>query len=128
MVLPIYQKLAVFALLTSIGGEYLVYFFKKLLVDKRVGSRVEFSGMLERTILLLCIVYGGLMLWLIPLVILIRAIFVLTKANFVRFSGLLNRKEPSLEFQKIRLKSELLINLLLSPALGILFASIAKVL
>jgi hypothetical protein len=42
------------------------------------------------------------------------------------FSDIIKREEPAVQFQKVRIKSELAVTLLASPTLGILLGIIAK--
>jgi len=119
-VLTFYQKIFVAALLVSFGGEIIIYYLKKLLVNPNARFSFNISGMIERIALLLVIAIGGYYIILVPFIILIRAIFALGDGNIKGFADIIYREEPAVQFQKIRLKSDLAVTLLASPALGII--------
>jgi hypothetical protein len=119
-VLTFYQKILIAALLVSLGGEIIIYYLKKLLIDPNARFSFDLSGMMERIALLLVIAIGGYYFVLAPFIVLARAVFVLSEGRMKGFADIINREEPAVEFQKIRLKSDLAITLLASPALGIL--------
>jgi len=83
---------------------------------------------IERAALVFVIVLGGNYVALIPFIVLLRALSLMGEGNFKRVSNIIKREEPAIQFQKIRLKSELAVTLLASPALGILFGMIATLL
>jgi len=106
----------------------MIFLLKKILISPKFRFSVDISGIIERIILILLIDVGGTYLFLLPVVISIRALFVLEKGNFIKFADILKREEPAVEFQKIRLKSEISLSLVLSPFLGILLGILAKIL
>jgi len=105
-----------------------MFYLKRLLVSSTVKYSPDMSGMIERTAILLAVIAGGYWMLLIPAIVLIRAVFVLGEGSFRNISDIIKREEPAIEFQKIRLKSELGLSLLASPLLGILFGILAKIL
>jgi hypothetical protein len=115
-------------LLASLGGEFLVFLLKKLLVDQRTSFTFDLSGIVERMALVTAIAAGGLFLIFIPVIILARAFFILEQKELIKYSGILNIKEPAIEFQKIKLKSDLVITLLSSPLIGAAFGVLARIL
>jgi len=127
-VLQFYQKFILAIVFASIGGDFIIYLLKIMLISPKFRFLVDVSGIIERIVLILLIAVGGTYLVLLPVVIAIRALFVLEKGNFIRFADILKREEPAVEFQKIRLKSEISLSLVLSPFLGIILGLLAKIL
>ena len=122
------QSFLVTLLVASLGGEFLVFWLKKLLVDPRVPLRLDLSGIIERMAIVAAFAAGGWFLLFVPLIIASRFTFILDQSKLKKYSDIMNREEPALSFQKIRLKSDLAITLLASPAIGIIFALLAKIL
>jgi hypothetical protein len=120
-----YQKIFIAALIAAFGGEVAIFYLKKLLVNPKVIFAADISGIVERAALVFVIVMGGYFIFLMPLIVLIRAFFLSGEGQMKGFSDIIKREEPAIQFQKIRLKSELAATLLASPALGILFGIIA---
>jgi hypothetical protein len=125
-VLTIYQKILIAAILAIFGGDIIIFYLKKLLVDPKVSFTIDISGIIERTALILVITAGGFYVFLAPVIVLVRAVFLAGEGRMRTFSDIIKREEPAVQFQKIRLKSELAVTLLASPTLGILFGIIAK--
>jgi hypothetical protein len=122
-----YDQIIVFLFLIAvIGGELLIYLIKRLLVSEKIGFSFDVSGMIERVLLIAAILGGGIFYYLIPVIILVRAFILAGEGTFKKIACIINREEPALEFQKIRLKSELTVDLLSSPAIGVIFGIIAK--
>lgn len=120
-----YQKIFITALIAAFGGEIIIFYLKKLLVNPNVNFAIDISGIVERAALVFVIVLGGYFVFLMPFIVLIRAFFLTGEGWMIGFSDIIKREEPAIQFQKIRLKSELAVTLLASPALGILFGIIA---
>lgn len=127
-VLPLYQKAIIALIFASFGGEIIIFYLKRLLVSSKVKFSFDISGMIERTAVMLVIIIGGFIVLLIPAIVLIRAVSIMGEGSFKNISDIIKREEPAVEFQKIRLKSELGLSLLASPSLGILFGILAKIL
>ena len=104
----------------------MVFWLKKLLVDPRVPLRLDLSGIIERMAIVAAFAAGGWFLLFVPLIIASRFTFILDQSKLKKYSDIMNREEPALSFQKIRLKSDLAITLLASPAIGIIFALLAR--
>jgi hypothetical protein len=127
-VLTFYQKIIIFAIIAAFAGDPLIFYLRKTLVNPHVRFNVDLSGMIERAALILVIVMGGSYVVLIPFIVLVRALSLMGEGNFRKFSNIIKREEPAIQFQKIRLKSELAVTLLASPTIGILFGMIATLL
>jgi len=125
-VLAIYQKILIAALLAVFGGDIIIFYLKKLLVDPKAAFTIDISGIVERTALILIIAAGSFYVFLIPVIVMIRALFLVGEGRMKMFSDIIKREEPAVQFQKIRLKSDLAVTLLASPTLGILFGIAAK--
>jgi hypothetical protein len=121
-----YQEIFALVLLAAFGGEIIIFYLKKLLIGPNASFVIDISGIIERTALILVIIIGGFYVFLIPVIVMFRAFFLMGEGSFRKFSDIIKREEPAVQFQKIRLKSELAITLLASPTLGILFGIIAK--
>ena len=124
--LAIYQKILIAALLAVFGGDIIIFYLKKLLVDPKAAFTIDISGIVERTALILIIAAGSFYVFLIPVIVMIRALFLVGEGRMKMFSDIIKREEPAVQFQKIRLKSDLAVTLLASPTLGILFGIAAK--
>ncbi len=120
-----YQKISVAILISAFCGDILIFYLKKLLVDPNVRFAADVTGVIERAALILVIVLGGYFVLLIPFIVLLRALSLTEEGRLKGFSDIIKREEPAVQFQKIRLKSELAVTLLASPALGILLGIIA---
>jgi hypothetical protein len=125
-VLAIYQKILIAALIAVFGGDIIIFYLKKLLVDPKAALTIDISGIIERLALIIVISAGSFYVFLIPAIIFIRALFLMGEGSFRKFSDIIKREEPAVQFQKIRLKSELAVTLLASSTLGILLGIIAK--
>lgn len=126
--LTIYQKILIAALIAAFGGEFIIFYLKKLLVGTNVSFAFDLSGIIERTALILLIFVGSYYIFFIPIIVIVRALFMIGKSQLRALSYIIKREEPAVQFQKIRIKSELAVTLLASPLLGIIFGILAKVL
>ncbi len=111
--------------IATFAGDPLIFYLRRTLVNPHVSFDIDISGMIERAALILVIVLGGNYVVLIPFIVLVRALSLMGEGNFKKFSNIIKREEPAIQFQKIRLKSELAVTLLASPTLGILSGIIA---
>jgi hypothetical protein len=127
-VLTFYQKIVIAAVIAAFAGDPIIFYLRKTLVNPHVRFDIDISGMLERAALILVIVLGGNYIVLIPFIVLLRALSLLGEGTFRKFSNIIKREEPAIQFQKIRLKSELAVTLLASPTIGILLGIIATLL
>lgn len=125
--LQIYEKVLIALIFAAFGGEIIIFYLKKIFVNPKSGFSFDPSGMIERSLILILIIAGGSFILVIPIIVALRAICILGKGSFKNISDILIRKEPALEFQKIRLKSELGLSLIASPAIGILFGILATI-
>lgn len=126
--LPAYQKLIIALIFAALCGDLIIHWLKIFLVNPHSRFSFDISGIIERTALILLIAIGGIYMTLLPVVVAIRVVFLLDKGKFIRFADILKREEPAVEFQKVRLKSEISLSLVLSPFLGILLGILAKIL
>ncbi len=124
--LTFYEYAAIFLALAAVGGEFIVSWTKKLLLGPSSRHILDISGAVERMLLVMLIYAGGQYVLLVPFIIVIRWLMVISGMNAKKFADIIKRMEPAVEFQKIRLKSEMTINLLASPVMGVLFGIIAR--
>jgi len=112
-------------LISAFGGLFFAYYIKKKLTETSAGLHLDIPGIAERTLITLFTFIGGPYLWFIPLVILMKGAVLMFGLSGL--AGLLSREEPSLAYQRVKLKSSLAVDLILSPAIavliGILFRS-----
>jgi len=76
-------------------------------------SLFDWDGIIERALIVVIFTTGGPFYFVIPVVIAIRILFYLNLHSFV------NNREPAMEFQKIKFKTEMLLDLILSPVLAV---------
>jgi hypothetical protein len=111
-------------LVSAFGGLAFVYFIKKYLIETSMRLRHDVPGVAERMLITLFTFMGGPYLWLIPFVILIKgAVLMFGLSGLADF---LSREEPSLAYQRVRLKASLAVDLILSPAIAILVGILLK--
>jgi len=117
-------RLALILILSTLGGTFILHYLKNFLLKERRKFRLDWDGIIER----LCITYiiiAAPAYWLIiPLIILIKAIFRLFLLGFI--PGIAQTTEPGAASQKVLLKAELAFDLFLSPAFAILVGVIFK--
>ncbi len=104
-------------LLTATFGASLVLAiaFNLLKIERR--RKIDWDGIGERALIVIFYTAGGVWLLLIPLTILLRVSYYL----YTHWKSYLFEKgEPALDFQRAEFKTEMLLDLILSPALGLL--------
>lgn len=119
----IISRIILSLLISVFGGTFLLYFLKKSLVDEKLAFSFDLSGMLERFFITLLFFGPTPLILLLPLIVGIKAFHIL---QLKKLSSLVRREEPSLSYQKVKIKSLLGIDLLLSPLLAILVGMVAK--
>jgi len=112
------MKYAGAAVISAFGGWALICLIKNLYIDPSFGMRLDVPGLIERVLIVFLVVIGGPYLWLIPLVIAVKVAFMIFGLS--RFVGLFLREEPSLAYQKVKVKADLAADLMISPAFAIL--------
>jgi hypothetical protein len=120
-----YQKVLIAILLAVLCGEVVVFYFKRYFADKNLPYSPDISGIIERAAIVIAVVLGGRYILTVPVIVLVRAFFLTGKTWLREFSEIIKRDEPAVEFQKIRLKSEIAVSMVASPAIGIMFGLIA---
>lgn len=107
-----------------LGGTFFIHYLKNFLLKEKISFALDWDGMLER----LCITYilvTSLQLWLfIPLIIALKVLYRIAVLALV--PGLGQTREPAAASQKVLLKSELALDLLLSPFFAILVGVILR--
>jgi len=107
-------------ILATIGVSGIRYLLFYILRVGR-GLKIDWDGIIERIFIVFLISGGGIFIWLIPLVVLTRVFYYLGIRSRIWFTA---GHEPAMEFQKINFKTEMLLDLSLSPALSILICLI----
>jgi len=103
-------------ILATLGVSIFLSLLKNFL-DLRKGWHLDWDGICERALIVLIFWPGGLFFILLPINILFRIFFYL---NLHGHLEILRINEPGALFQKVRIKSELLVDLLGSPLSAIL--------
>jgi hypothetical protein len=103
-------------LLATLGASILLSLFKNFLELKR-GWGLDWDGTIERALIVLIFYLGSWTFIFLPAVISSRILFYLT---WHRHLEILKVTEPGALYQRIRIKSELVVDLIGSPLLGIL--------
>lgn len=116
-----------FISLASIGGEFLIYLFRRSILEPRTAFRWEFSGLAERACIVALMIAGGWSLLLVPAVILARASYLVNGPAYNKLIRVLSGTSPAFEFQKVKVKSDLIFTIISSPVVGIFFGLIAKI-
>jgi hypothetical protein len=111
--------IAFFILISAAGGTFVLHYLKNYLLEEKSKFRWDWDGILERG-LITCLIITDRWLYLIPLIIILKAAYRLGLVNY--FEKLLRVNEPGTVPQKVRLKAELAFDLILSPAIAILAA------
>lgn len=109
--------LAAGLVLSSIGGNVLLHLIKRNFTDSQDKLTADPVGSIERAIITTLFVLGGNWLYLILPVILVKAGFYIRGLSSL--SDIFSRNEPSLAYQKVRVKASLAVDLILSPALAV---------
>ena len=121
----LYEKILIAILLAVLCGEVAVFYLIRYFVNSSFGYFPDISGIIERVAIVVAVILGGNYQFYVPLVILIRVIFLARAKGEKGSFELIKRDEPAVQFQKIRLKSEFAVSALASPAIGIIFGLIA---
>jgi len=103
-------------ILATLGVSIFLSLLKNFLALEK-GWRLDGDGICERALIVLIFWQGGVVFILLPIVILFRIFFYL---NLHRHLDIIKINEPGALFQKIKIKSELLVDLLGSPLSAIL--------
>jgi len=111
-----------FFIITIYGGSFFLYYMKKTFVDPNSQFGFDPLGMMERLFVFFSFLIGGAWLLLIPIVVLLKSLVLFLGIK----STILNLNEPALQFQKIKLKSNISFDMLISPVFSILMGIIVK--
>ncbi len=87
------------------------------LLGLRRGLRFDWDGLIERTLIVIVFSWGGVFYWLIPILIIIHSIYYFNVRGDLWF---LKSAEPAAEFQKVRYKTEIILDIILGPLISIL--------
>lgn len=121
-----YFPYIIFIPLASVGGEILLHLFRKYILEPRTAFKWDVSGLLERGFIVALMIPGGRALLLVPAVILLRCAYLVNGPAYEKLIRVLKERSPALEFQKVKLRGDLIFTLFSSPVIGIVFGLIAK--
>jgi hypothetical protein len=107
---------------TIYGGTFFIYYLKKTFIDPGLAFEYDQLGMIERLIIFTSILLGGVWLFTIPLVVLLKGLLVFSGIR----GGLIKVNEPAFRFQRIKFKSFISFDLLASPLFAVLLGIIAR--
>ncbi|MFA5113113.1 MAG: hypothetical protein WC529_02320 [Candidatus Margulisiibacteriota bacterium] len=104
--------------IAAFGGSLLIHYLKNFLLGEKLPLAWDWDGVLERGAIAYFV--GALPHWpiLVAGVILLKTIYRL--AGLAIAGGISKRNEPGAIYQKVTLKAELGLDLILSPAFAIL--------
>lgn len=111
-----------FFIIAVYGGSFVLFYLKKTFVYPGIQFNYDRAGIMERLLVFTLFLMGNMWLSLIPLIILIKAIFLFSGVK----NSLIRINEPAIQFQKIRLKSGISFDLLVSPLFSILMGMVIK--
>lgn len=110
-------RLVIILLFSCFGGTFTIHYLKNYLLKEKINFNLDSDGLIER----FCITYIILQLtsywYLIPAIIIIKAIFRLALLGFL--PSIIQTNEPGASPQKVLLKAELAFDLFASPAFAI---------
>ncbi|MFA4967085.1 MAG: hypothetical protein WC624_02570 [Candidatus Margulisiibacteriota bacterium] len=104
-------------LITATVGVSISLFLLFYILGIRRGLKIDWDGLTERLFIVIFFSAGGMGFYLIPLIILIRIYYYLNARGNLWFA---RNNEPAVEMQKAKFKTEMVMDLALSPALAIL--------
>ena len=102
---------------SAFGGTLLIHFLKNFLLTEKGQLAWDWDGIIERA-LIAYLVAAGSWLFLIPVIILIKVVFRLATIGLI--ANFLSVEEPGVVSQRVKLKSELALDLIISPLFAIL--------
>lgn len=118
--LHFYQKVALVVFLASFGGELALHWLKNLLVETNPKFSLEISGIIERSLIIIVMFISGPILFLLPLIILIRASYAIISSHLEKYSGIIDKNEPAMLFQRVKIKQEIIVSIVASPLTALL--------
>jgi|GEM_PF-370363 len=128
----LYNNNAVFVYLTGLtastyGSSFVLYYIKTTFIDKQIFYRRDKDGMIERGIVFSLLLLPWQLFLLIPVIVGIRILYYLNfTSHFKEWVDIIKRIEPSVEYQKVKLKSYLTVDLVGSPVLAVLIGIFLK--
>jgi hypothetical protein len=104
--------------IAAFGGTLLIHYLRNFLLTEKLPLAWDWDGLIERAAIAYLIIAKPDWWYLIPGAILLKLMFRL--AGLALTGSISKRPEPGAVYQKVTLKSELALELLLSPAFAIL--------
>jgi len=104
--------------IAAFGGAFLLHYLKNFLLKEKLRFSWDWDGVLERGLIAGTIVFFPDRLYFIPLIIIIKIAGRLLWLGFA--AGLTRVNEPAIAYQKVLLKTELALDLFVSPLFAIL--------
>jgi len=111
-------------IVSAVGGAGGIYYAKKQLADASEKFKLDVIGIFERLLVTGSVAVGGKLLLLVPVVIAIKIVFYLSGLR--KWSDILSRKEPAMAYQKVKLKADLALELIISPLFAVIVGLILR--
>ncbi len=108
---------------SALGGSFVLHYLKNFLLKEKMPFSWDWDGLIERAVITYLLV-ASRWLYLIPAVVAVKIVLRLILIGF--FANLARVNEPGAVYQKVTLKAELALDLLLSPAFAILVGVVFK--
>jgi hypothetical protein len=103
--------------ISAFGGTFLIHYLTNFLLEEKSRFSFDWDGVVERALITFLIINSHYSLF-IPVVILIKVLARLVMLGF--FAPLAKVEEPGAVPQKVRLKAELALGLVVSPVFALL--------
>lgn len=103
-------------LLATLGVSFFLFYLKKFLT-LNPEKLWDLDGLVERALILIALWQGWALA--VPFIIAVRIMYYLAERGHLEF---LKSNEPGMLFQRVKIKSEILVDLVLSPLGALLIA------
>jgi hypothetical protein len=106
---------------SAFGGAFFIYYLTNFLLTEKAKFAFDWDGVIERALITYCVLKPGLLWWLTVII----AVKLAARLAAFGWQALYQTKEPGLISQKVKTKSELALELCLSPlfafVIGVVF-------
>jgi hypothetical protein len=102
----------------AFGGTLLIHYLRNFFLAEKLPLAWDWDGLLERAVIAYLMIAAPEWRYFIPVVVLIKTIVRL--AGLALTANISKVKEPGAVYQKVTIKAELAMELLVSPAFAIL--------
>lgn len=114
-------------ILSTYGASFILYYIKATFIDRKIQYKRDWDGMLERGTVTLLFLLGPKLILITPFVVAARILYYLSVSGHLKnWLDITRRIEPSVEYQKVKLKGYLSVDLAGSPLLAIIIGMILR--